>query len=195
METLIQTFEQFIAMPFFIVLSLPFLAAFLGVTRKQNEELSQSWFIRFSYVWSKIVLDISLVWGIALACNALIGMTLMMKDSDGLSGSIIIIFSNLAAAGLAAALAFSLEKESAEAPIRLSIPQITFVIVWIWSILMYHSGLTGVKFLGGHYHLIITSSQLALICVLTMISSRMSSTPWHQTIFKANCCGFEVDLF
>ena len=40
--------------------------------------------------------------------------------------------------------------------------------------------------MGGHFHPIITTFQLGLIALLTLTSALVTSTPWQQTLFKAN---------
>ena len=69
---------------------------------------------------------------------------------------------------------------------RLSLWQITLVTVFMWFILTQSIGQTGIRFMGGYFHPIITTFQLALIGLITLISSLITSTPWQQTLFKAN---------
>ena len=123
MEPILELFQNLVPHTIIAMLAIPFLAAFLAVMHTQNGGLSGSWFARYTYIWSRIVLDIGLVWGIALACIGLIGMTVYLKeggtDISGLGSSVIIVFSCVVTAGLAAALAFSVEKENVQVPIRL----------------------------------------------------------------------------
>ena len=190
MEPILELFQSLVPHTIIAMLALPFLAAFLAVARTQDGGLSGSWLARYTYIWSRIVLDIGLVWGIALACVGLIGMTVYLKeggtDTSGLGSSVIIVFSCVVTAGLAAALAFSVEKENVQVPIRLRTWHALLVIL-VASVIAYQNiAQTGVRFLGGFFQPTITGVQLLLVVLITFISSRITSTPWQQTLFKAN---------
>ena len=185
MEIILQLFQSLYWKSILVPLSLPLFAALLAVKRIEDEEITD-WLARTVQAWCKIVLDISLVWGIALACIGLIGMTLNNDSSDSLTESVVIVFSFVVVAGLAAVLAFSFERENTQIPMRLSIWQVTLVNVLMWFLLTQNIGQTGVRFIGGHFHPIITTFQLGLIALLTLISSLITSTPWQQTLFKSN---------
>ena len=189
MEPILQLFQSLYWPLIFATLILPLSVASLAVKRNQEKGIISDWLARSVYAWCKIVLDISLVWGIALACIGLIGMTLNLnleERGDGLSESVVVVFSVMVTAGLAAVLAFTFERENTQIPMRLSLWQITLVNVFMWYITMYLMADTGIRFMGGHFHPIITTFQLALIALLTLISSLINSTPWQQTLFKAN---------
>jgi len=185
MEIILQLFQSLYWKPILVPLSLPLFAALLAVKRIEDEEITD-WLARTVQAWCKIVLDISLVWGIALACIGLIGMTLNNDSSDSLTESVVIVFSCVVTAGLAAVLAFTFERENTQIPMRLSIWQVTLVNVLMWFLLTQNIGQTGVRFIGGHFHPIITTFQLGLIALLTLTSALVTSTPWQQTLFKAN---------
>ena len=185
MEIILQLFQSLYWKPILAPLSLPLFAALLAVKRIEDEEITD-WLARTVQAWCKIVLDISLVWGIALACIGLIGMTLNNDSSDSLTESVVIVFSCVVTAGLAAVLAFTFERENTQIPMRLSIWQVTLVNVLMWFLLTQNIGQTGVRFIGGHFHPIITTFQLGLIALLTLTSALVTSTTWQQTLFKAN---------
>ena len=189
MEPILQVFQNLVPHTIIGMLALPFFAAFLAVTRTREGELTESWLARYTFVWSKIVLDIGLVWGIALACCGLIGITVYFReggtDISGLGSSVIIVFSCVLAAGLAAAVAFSLEKEKVRVQIRLSTWQ-AFLVIFMAGVILYNNiSLTGIRFMGGFFQPFI-SVQLLLVFFITPISSRITSTPWQQTLFKTN---------
>ncbi len=186
MEVILQLFQSLWWPLIFATLILPLFVALFAVKRNQGKGIINDWLARSVHAWCKIVLDISLVWGIALACIGLIGMTLNNDSGDTLSDSIVIVFSGVVTGGLAAGLAFSFEGENTQIPIRLSIWQVTLVNLLIGWIALYMMNLTGIRFMGGHFHPIITTFQLALIALLTLTSSLVNSTPWQQTLFKAN---------
>ena len=190
MEPLLELFQSLVPHTIIAMLALPFLAAFLAVAPTQNIGLSGTWLARYTYIWSRIVLDIGLVWGIALACIGLIGMTVYLKeggtDISGLGSSVIIVFSCVVTAGLAAAVAFSVEKENVQVPIQLSTWHALLVIVVAFGLTYFNIAQTGVRFLGGFFPPTITGMQLLLVALITLISSRITSTPWQQTLFKAN---------
>ena len=186
MEPILRLFETLDMVAVFSALIPPGLAALLVMKHTQIDGLSNNWFTTYTNVWSKIVLDISLVWGISLACIGLVGMTVNMDGSAFLAESIVIVFFVVATAGLAAAVAFCLEKENLEVHTRLTIFQFILVFFFFTGTGLYHIGETGVPFRGGHYHLTITSVQLLLIGLFTMIGSVVTSMPWQQTLFRAN---------
>ena len=120
MEPILQLFDSLKIDVIVLTLLTPFIAAFLATRNTQVDGPSKSWLTTFNFAWSKIILDISLVWGISLACIGMIGMTVNMSDSARLAEAIIIVFSSVATAGLAAAVAFCVENESVKVHIRLS---------------------------------------------------------------------------
>ena len=108
MEIILQLFQSLYWIVILTSLILPSFVALLAVKRIEDEEITD-WLARTVQAWCKIVLDISLVWGIALACTGLIGMTLNNDSSDSLTESVVIVFSCVVTAGLAAVLAFTFE--------------------------------------------------------------------------------------
>ena len=186
MELILQLFQTFEIEIFFSALFAPCVFAFLAMRNTHIDELSKNWLMTYTYVWSKIILDISLVWGISLACIGLVGMTVNMDGSAFLSQSIVLVFSAIALTGLAVAIAFCVERETSNVPIHLSIPGVISVLAIIFGTYYYYIESTGVPFIGGHYHLTITSVQLFFLGVLTLIGSLVTAMPWQQTLFKAN---------
>ena len=186
MELVLQLFQTFGIDVFVSALLATCVFAFLAMKNTHIDELSKNWLTTYTYVWSRIILDISLVWGITLACIGLVGMTVNMDGSAFLSQSIVLVFSVIAITGLAAAIAFCVERENLNVPIRLSISGVILVLAIILGICFYFIESTGVPFVGGFYHLTITSVQVLFLATLTLIGSLVTSLPWQKTLFKAN---------
>ena len=81
MEIILQLFQSLDLIVILTSIIVPPFVALLAVKRIEDEEITD-WLARTVQAWCKIVLDISLVWGIALACTGLIGMTLNNDSSD-----------------------------------------------------------------------------------------------------------------
>ena len=185
MEPILQLFDSLKIDVIVLTLLTPFIAAFLATRNTQVDGPSKSWLTTFNFAWSKIILDISLVWGISLACIGMIGMTVNMSDSARLAEATIIVFSSVATAGLAAAVAFCVENESVKVHIRLSPFQallVFFLFFFSALICIVNAGGLGI----GYFNLTITSVQLLSVGLFTLIGSIFSTVPWQQTIFKAN---------
>ena len=142
---------------------------------------------RFLYAWSKIALDTSLVWGIALASAGLIGMTLNIDDDQAirLGTSITIALSVLVCGGMVTVVGHVLEKKNLTANLHLDLLDSYFGSFVPSFFVIFMINATGVSFFGGFFHPILWPIQFALTTALFVLGVA-SKKPWRSSFFEAN---------
>ena len=153
---------------------------------EKSPELSNA-LSRFLYAWSKIALDTSLVWGIALASAGLIGMTLNIDDNPaiGLGTSITIALSVLVFSGMVTVVGHVLEKKNLTANLHLGLLD-SYIGSFVPSFfVIFMIDATGVSFYGGFFHPILWPIQFALTAALFVLGIA-SNKPWRSSFFEAN---------